>query len=54
MQVAIVDDASKTVDVSEIINSHPRLRDRVEVYQSTRNRGLAGNWNHALSLAKGN
>lgn len=53
MQIAIVDDASKGVNVSEIINSHERLRDRVEVYRSSQNRGLAGNWNHAISLARG-
>lgn len=53
MQIAIVDDASKTVDVSEIVKSNPRLQDRVEVYRSQKNRGLAGNWNHAISLARG-
>ena len=53
MQIAIVDDASKSVNVSEIINNDSRLRDRVEVYRSEQNRGLAGNWNHAISLARG-
>ncbi|MFN7875664.1 MAG: glycosyltransferase family 2 protein [Pirellula sp.] len=53
MQIAVVDDASKSVNVAEIIDNDSRFRDRVEVYRSTQNRGLAGNWNHAISLARG-
>jgi glycosyltransferase involved in cell wall biosynthesis len=53
MQIAIVDDASKTCDIEKIVSSSLHSRDRIEIYRNDRNLGLAGNWNRAISLARG-
>lgn len=51
-QVAIVDDASPTVDVEALI-APLRQQYSIEVYRHTTNLRLADNWNRAISLARG-
>lgn len=51
-QIAIVDDASPTVDVEALI-APLRQQYSIEVYRHTANLCLAGNWNRAISLARG-
>jgi glycosyltransferase involved in cell wall biosynthesis len=52
MQIAIVDDASPTTDIAGLIEQAGATH-RVELHRSERNRGLAGNWNYCLQLARG-
>jgi glycosyltransferase involved in cell wall biosynthesis len=52
MQIAIVDDASPTTDVAGLIEQIGATN-RVELHRAERNRGLAGNWNYCLQLARG-
>jgi len=52
MQIAIVDDASPTVDVASLI-AGVAPAGRVEVHRNPRNLGLAGNWNRGIDLARG-
>jgi glycosyltransferase involved in cell wall biosynthesis len=51
MQIAVVDDASPTVDVAGLVR---RLAgDRVEYYRNAANLRLAGNWNACIGHARG-
>lgn len=52
MQVAVVDDASRPGTVERLVRSIDRAG-RVEVYSHARRFGLAGNWNRAITLARG-
>jgi glycosyltransferase involved in cell wall biosynthesis len=52
MQIAIVDDASPSTDVAGLIEQ-VGATNRVELHRAERNRGLAGNWNYCLQLARG-
>jgi glycosyltransferase involved in cell wall biosynthesis len=52
MQIAIVDDASPTRDVARLIAQVGAVN-RFELHRADRNRGLAGNWNRCLELARG-
>jgi glycosyltransferase involved in cell wall biosynthesis len=52
MQIAVVDDGSSERDVAALVQSIDRSG-RVEVHTHGSRAGLAGNWNRALSLAKG-
>ncbi|HVF17072.1 MAG TPA: glycosyltransferase family A protein, partial [Steroidobacteraceae bacterium] len=52
MQIAIVDDASPSTNVAELIEQ-VGATNRVELHRAERNRGLAGNWNYCLQLARG-
>lgn len=51
MQIAVVDDASPTADVAALIDQF--APGRVELYRATTNRGLAGNWNECIRVARG-
>jgi len=52
MQIAVVDDASPTVDVpASIAKIAPP--GRVEYHRADHNLGLAGNWNRCIRLARG-
>ena len=53
LQITVVDDASSTVDVSSLLKESG-LADRVEFVKSGKHLGLAGNWNHSVSLARAN
>ncbi len=53
LQITVVDDASSTIDVSSLLKESG-LADRVEFVKSGKHLGLAGNWNHAVSLARAN
>ena len=51
MQIAVVDDASPTVDVAELVR---RIGGgRVEYHRNPSNLRLAGNWNRSIELARG-
>jgi len=52
MQIMVVDDASTTVDVERLVRSVDRAG-RVEFVANSRRRGLSGNWNRAIDLARG-
>jgi GT2 family glycosyltransferase len=52
MQIAIVDDASRITDVGRLIEQ-VGAKNRIELHLAERNRGLAGNWNYCLQLARG-
>ena len=52
MQIAVVDDGSRQVDVRALVRSFDPAG-RVEVHLNQRRAGLAGNWNRCLSLARG-
>lgn len=52
MQITIVDDASPTRDVGALV-AQLGGAERIEVHRADRNRGLAGNWNYCLQLARG-
>lgn len=52
MQIAIVDDASPTVDVAALVASVAPAG-RIELHRNPRNLGLAGNWNRGIELARG-
>jgi len=52
MQIAVVDDGSRQVDVRALVRSFDP-QGRVEVHLHHRRAGLAGNWNRCLSLARG-
>ena len=52
MQIAVVDDGSRQVDVRALVRSFDPAG-RVEVLLNQRRAGLAGNWNRCLSLARG-
>ncbi len=52
MQIAVVDDCSVHSDVKSIVASLPNAG-HVELYPSSQRLGLAGNWNRAISLARG-
>lgn len=52
MQIAVVDDGSRQVDVRSLVRSFDPCG-RVEVHLNQRRAGLAGNWNRCLSLARG-
>ncbi len=52
MQIAVVDDGSRQVDVRALVRSFDP-GGRVEVHLNQRRAGLAGNWNRCLSLARG-
>jgi glycosyltransferase involved in cell wall biosynthesis len=51
MQIAVVDDASRS-DVQALIEQADR-QGRVEFHTTTTNRGISGNWNQCLQLARG-
>jgi GT2 family glycosyltransferase len=51
MQIAIVDDASPTVDVAALVAAAPA--GRIEIHRNPTNLGLAGNWNRGIELARG-
>lgn len=51
MQIAVIDDASPDVDLrSLLVDSHSG---RIELHRNSNNLGLAGNWNRAIELARG-
>lgn len=52
VQIAVVDDASTQTDVRSLIDSLPG-GERVALHPSSRRLGLAGNWNRAIDLARG-
>ena len=52
MQIAVVDDASPTVDVAALV-AEAAPGGRVEVHRMASNRGLAGNWNQCVRMARG-
>jgi len=52
MQIAVVDDGSRQVDVRALVRSFDP-GGRVEVHLHQQRSGLAGNWNRCLSLARG-
>lgn len=52
MQIAIVDDASPTRDVAELV-AQVGEPNRFELHRADRNRGLAGNWNYCLEVSRG-
>lgn len=52
MQIAIVDDASPTVDVAALIATVAPAG-RIEIHRNATNLGLAGNWNRSIELARG-
>ncbi len=52
MQIVILDDASPTVDVKELI-SHVHDVEKVDIHRNVSNLGLSGNWNRAIELAQG-
>jgi len=52
MQIAVVDDASSSVDVARLIRSVDP-HGRVEFFGGDRRRGLSGNWNRAIEVARG-
>ncbi len=52
MQIAIVDDASPTVDVAAMVATVAPAG-RVEIHRNPTNLGLAGNWNRGIELARG-
>lgn len=52
MQIAVVDDASRRVDVRALVRSFDPTG-RVEVHTHDQRAGLAGNWNRCLALARG-
>lgn len=52
MQIAIVDDASARNRAASIVESVAPAG-RVEIHEHSDNLGLAGNWNRAISLARG-
>jgi len=52
MQIAVVDDGSRQVDVRALVRSFDP-GGRVEVLLNPSRIGLAGNWNRCLSLARG-
>ena len=52
LQITVVDDASSTVDVSSLLQAS-EVADHVEFIGSHQRLGLAGNWNRAISLARG-
>lgn len=52
MQIAVVDDASASVDVRRLIKSVDPSG-RVEFVANARRLGLSGNWNRAIDLARG-
>ncbi len=52
MQIVLLDDASPIVDVHALVASVPNIN-RVDIQRNTTNLGLAGNWNRAIELARG-
>jgi hypothetical protein len=52
MQIAVVDDGSRTDDLRHLVETAD-LRGRVEIYEHDTRLGLAGNWNRAVALARG-
>lgn len=52
MQIAIVDDASPTVDVAALVAAVAPAG-RIEIHRNPTNLGLAGNWNRGITLARG-
>ena len=52
MQIAVVDDASPTVDVAALLATVAPAG-RIELHPAAQNLGLAGNWNRSVSLARG-
>jgi len=52
MQIAVVDDASTPGLVARLVRSIDRGR-RIDVIEHERRLGLSGNWNRAISLARG-
>ena len=51
MQIAVVDDASRS-DVQALIQQADGQR-RIELHTTDTNRGISGNWNQCLQLARG-
>jgi glycosyltransferase involved in cell wall biosynthesis len=51
-QIAVIDDASSNVDTWSLIKT-VQFADHVEFERNPRNLGLAGNWNRAIDLARG-
>lgn len=52
MQIAVVDDASPTRDLQALLGQTVSAG-RIEIYRSDENRGLSGNWNECLRIARG-
>lgn len=52
MHIAVVDDGSKATDVRALVRAADPSG-RVEVFVHAERLGLAGNWNRAISLARG-
>lgn len=53
MQIAIVDDGSSENNVREYVSKLDPKGNRIEVYTGLPHLGLAGNWNRAIRLARG-
>lgn len=51
-QIAIVDDGSTNVDIAKLLGSH-LARHSIELHINKENLRLAGNWNRAINLARG-
>jgi GT2 family glycosyltransferase len=52
IEITVVDDASPTVDVAALV-SRADPDGRVELVRNSQQLGLAGNWNRAIGLARG-
>lgn len=52
MQIAIVDDGSKSSRAADFVSSIANAG-RIEIHEHQNNLGLAGNWNRAIALARG-
>lgn len=52
MEIVVVDDASPTVNVAQLINHIPGA-ENIRVVQYQNNAGLGGNWNRAIEQARG-
>ncbi len=53
MQIAVVDDQSRTRRHEEIVRALEPSPGRVEIHQQARNQGLAGNWNTCILRSRG-
>src|SRR5690348_678317 len=52
MQIVLLDDASPTVEINKLIAEVPDIN-LVDIQRNKTNLGLAGNWNSAIELARG-
>ena len=52
MQIAIADDCSTLTNIDDLLGQLQASRP-IEIHRSDRNRGLSGNWNRCLEIARG-